>query len=55
MARLWERMGNAICPAMGGLIFVEASKQIYAGSGGVRAAKAVRMKELPVAVEPEAI
>lgn len=30
-AALWEKFGGKIFPAMGGLIFVEASKQIYAG------------------------
>ncbi len=35
-ARFWEKAGDAVFPAMGGLIFVEASKQIYAGSGRVR-------------------
>jgi len=27
----WESVGEKICPGMGGLLFVEASKQIYAG------------------------
>lgn len=54
MARFWERVGNKLCPAMSGLIFVEASKQIYAGSGRVRANDA-RIKEVPVTANPEAI
>lgn len=29
----WERIGGILCPAMGGLLLVEASKQIYAGTG----------------------
>lgn len=32
-AQWWEKAGEKLCPAMGGLIFVEASKQIYAGTG----------------------
>lgn len=32
-AGFWEKAGALLCPAMGGLIFVEASKQIYAGTG----------------------
>ncbi len=31
-ANLWEKIGGKLCPGMGGLIFVEASKQIYAGT-----------------------
>ncbi len=31
-AGLWEKVGGMLCPAMGGLLFVEASKQIYAGT-----------------------
>jgi hypothetical protein len=27
----WEALGEKICPGMGGVIFVEASKQVYAG------------------------
>lgn len=37
----WETLGNKFCPAMGGLIFVEASKQIYAGTGKMTKAKSV--------------
>jgi len=38
----WEKLGEKILPAMGGLIFVEASKQIYAGTGrAVRSSKVV--------------
>jgi SAM-dependent methyltransferase len=36
-ANWWEKLGNVLCPAMGGLLFVEASKQIYAGGKAVRA------------------
>jgi SAM-dependent methyltransferase len=32
-AAWWEKFGRKICPAMGGLLLVEASKQIYAGTG----------------------
>lgn len=32
-AYVWEVIGSKIFPAMGGLLFVEASKQIYAGTG----------------------
>jgi len=31
--RFWERVGQILCPAMGGVLLVEASKQIYAGRG----------------------
>jgi SAM-dependent methyltransferase len=31
-AGIWEKIGTKLCPAMGGVIFVEASKQIYAGT-----------------------
>lgn len=30
-ALFWERIGEKICPAMGGVLLVEATKQIYAG------------------------
>ena len=30
---IWEKIGQKICPAMGGILLVEASKQIYAGIG----------------------
>ncbi len=32
-AAIWEKFGQVLCPAMGGLLFVEASKQLYAGTG----------------------
>lgn len=55
-ARLWERVGAALCPAMSGLIFVEASKQIYAGAARAKAGEARLPKEIPVAAaEPEPI
>ncbi len=54
-AGLWEKIGSSVCPAMGGLIFVEASKQIYAGAGRVRVNDARVTKEIPVMAEPEAI
>lgn len=54
-AGLWERLGNALCPAMGGLIFVEASKQIYAGSGRVRVQESAAAKEVPASAAPEPI
>jgi SAM-dependent methyltransferase len=44
-AALWEKIGRRICPAMGGLIFVEASKQIYAGTGKLaRAPSSLRVR-----------
>lgn len=46
-AALWEKVGRTICPAMGGLIFVEASKQIYAGTGKLARASA-KMRLNPV-------
>jgi SAM-dependent methyltransferase len=54
-AGLWEKIGHKICPAMGGLIFVEASKQIYAGSGKVRVTESRSAKEIPATVKPEPI
>ncbi len=43
-AALWEKIGRTVCPAMGGLVFVEASKQIYAGTGKlVRTPSKVRL------------
>lgn len=39
-AALWEKIGRVICPAMGGLVFVEASKQIYGGTGKLARAPA---------------
>jgi SAM-dependent methyltransferase len=48
-AGLWEKLGKILCPAMGGMIFVEASKQIYAGTGKlVRAQSAAPVKVRPV-------
>lgn len=49
----WEKLGAKIFPAMGGLIFVEASKQIYAGT-----ARPVRVGEKVkpvIAGTPEAV
>lgn len=40
----WEKLGQKICPAMGGLIFVEASKQIYAGGGKLAKAKSTQVQ-----------
>lgn len=54
-AGLWEKIGRTLCPAMGGLIFVEASKQIYAGVGRVRTGDVRVTKDVPVTAEPEAI
>ncbi len=52
-ANLWEKAGRAVCPAMGGLIFVEASKQIYAGTGKLsRAHETYRVKDAASAPEP---
>ena len=39
-ANLWERAGPYLYPALGGLLFVEASKQLYAGTGQRLAAPA---------------
>lgn len=48
-AGLWEKIGKTLCPAMGGMIFVEASKQIYAGTGKlVRAPSASPVNVRPV-------
>ncbi len=46
-ATLWEKIGRRLCPAMGGVILVEASKQIYAG-------KAVRVHDAAYAAKPRA-
>lgn len=45
-AMWWERAGEKLFPAMGGLIFVEASKQIYAGTGG-RSARVTSRSTVP--------
>ncbi len=50
-AALWEKIGQKICPAMGGLVFVEASKQIYAGKG-VKHHTAYALKDTASAPEP---
>jgi len=45
-AGLWEKIGRSICPGMGGLLFVEASKQIYAGTGKMAGKReSIRLKE----------
>ncbi len=45
-AGLWEKIGKILCPAMGGLVFVEASKQIYAGTGKmVKSQKSYAVKD----------
>ena len=50
-AGLWEKLGASLCPAMGGVIFVEASKQIYAGKA-VRPNESYRLKETAGTPEP---
>jgi SAM-dependent methyltransferase len=53
-AGLWEGVGRRICPAMGGVVIVEASKQIYAGiAKPVRAVEKMQIKR-PVAM-PEPV
>lgn len=54
-AALWEKICRKLCPAMGGLIFVEASKQIYAGTGKVRAVEARKLKEVTAVATPEPV
>lgn len=55
-AGFWEKLGTRLCPAMGGLIFVEASKQIYAGTGKLRAVEARPSKEeRAIVVRPEPV
>ncbi len=50
----WEKLGEKIFPGMGGLIFVEASKQIYAGTA--RPVRSAATKAKPVIVgTPEAV
>lgn len=54
-AAYWEKVGQKLYPAMGGILLVEASKQIYAGTG-----KMARVAKTPYRVkkadaEPEAI
>lgn len=41
----WEKLGQKLCPGMGGLIFVEASKQIYAGTGRPAKAKPAAVQD----------
>lgn len=55
LAGWWEYLGRKLCPAMGGLIFVEASKQIYAGIPRGAKTREARPVLAPVVVEPEAI
>lgn len=50
-AGLWENIMHRILPAMGGLVFVEASKQIYAGTRAVRT-DIYRVKKAAVKPEP---
>ena len=51
-AKWWEKAGDILCPAMGGLLFVEASKQIYAGGKGVKVYAAERVRVTQGAPEP---
>ncbi len=46
-ALLWEKIGHKLCAAMGGLVLVEASKQIYAGTG-----RTARVRETLPAPKP---
>lgn len=48
-AMLWEKLGRKICPAMGGILLVEASKQIYAGTGKLAPAA----KKTPLKIQGE--
>lgn len=48
-AMLWEKLGRKICPAMGGILLVEASKQIYAGTGKLAPAA----KKIPLNIQGE--
>jgi SAM-dependent methyltransferase len=48
----WERLGDMLCPAMGGLLFVEASKQIYAGGKAVKVHGPERVRITHGAPEP---
>ena len=54
-ANFWEKLGSKICPAMGGLVFVEASKQIYAGTGKMARAGAETYRVKKSQAEPEPI
>ena len=47
-AGFWEKVGKKICPAMGGVIFVEASKQIYASTGRGKAVRVTAMQPRPI-------
>lgn len=53
-AAWWEKLGNILFPAMGGLIFVEASKQIYAGTARAQRATA-KVKPVMTDTKPEAV
>ncbi len=53
-AHWWEKLGEKIFPAMGGLIFIEASKQIYAGTARPVRSEA-RAKKPVMAGTPEPI
>jgi SAM-dependent methyltransferase len=52
-ANLWEKIGAKIFPAMGGVVFVEASKQIYAGTGKIAKVQNIQpAKETSTAPKP---
>lgn len=53
-AGFWEKIGSKICPAMGGVLLVEASKQIYAGTGRAVRGNVYQVKKA-AAVKPEPI
>jgi len=53
-AHLFEKVGEALCPALGGVHVIEASKQIYAnkGKGVASKVRSAIKQQIPVAKKP---
>lgn len=52
-ATYFERLGRAVCPALGGVHIVEASKQLYAGTGKLARAGSRKVTRVaPAAAQP---
>lgn len=54
-AGFWEKVGQKLYPGMGGILLVEASKQIYAGTGKMARATKTPYRVKKTDAEPEAI
>ena len=54
-APTFEKVGRVVCPAMGGVHMIEASKQLYAGTGKLARASAKKSPAFaPVSASPSA-